>query len=105
MDELIQKAHDEAKGMSEPYKDFGTLVEWLVDKTPPIDPGINEKDIFRVLRKVCEIGRIRTTVRDTMSGDYGVGCHCKNNETFKGSWGDCNIDVCPYLKDMKRGQE
>ena len=37
-DALIEKAYDEAKGMAEPYDDFGTLVEWLVDKTPTIEP-------------------------------------------------------------------
>jgi hypothetical protein len=37
-DVLIEKAYDEAKGMAEPYDDFGVLVEWLVDKSPPIEP-------------------------------------------------------------------
>lgn len=37
-DALIKKAYDEAKGMAEPYDDFGTLVEWLVDKAPTIEP-------------------------------------------------------------------
>ena len=37
-DALIEKAYDEAKGMAEPYDDFGTLVEWLVDKAPTIEP-------------------------------------------------------------------
>ena len=37
-DTLIKKAYDEAKGMAEPYDDFGTLVEWLVDKVPTIEP-------------------------------------------------------------------
>ena len=41
-DALIKKAHDEAKGMAEPYDDFGTLVEWLADKIPTIDPYWNE---------------------------------------------------------------
>lgn len=36
-DALIKKAYDEAKGMAEPYDDFGVLVEWLIDKTPPIE--------------------------------------------------------------------
>lgn len=37
-DALIKKAYDEAKGMAEPYDDFGMLVEWLVDKAPTIEP-------------------------------------------------------------------
>ena len=36
---LIQKANYEADGMTEPFKSqFGVLVEWLVDKTPTIEP-------------------------------------------------------------------
>ena len=35
-DELIQKAYIETEGMDESYKDFGILVEWLVDKIPTI---------------------------------------------------------------------
>ena len=38
-DVLIQKASCEAEGMTEPFKSqFGVLVEWLVDKTPIIEP-------------------------------------------------------------------
>lgn len=37
-DALIKKAYDEAKGMAEPYDDFGVLVEWLVGKSPPAQP-------------------------------------------------------------------
>ena len=38
-DALIEKAHHEEKGMSEPFNEqFGILVEWLVDKTPTIEP-------------------------------------------------------------------
>lgn len=37
-DALIKKAYDEAKGMAEPYDDFGVLVEWLVNKSPTIEP-------------------------------------------------------------------
>ena len=37
-DALIKKAYDEAKGMAEPYDDFGVFVEWLVDKSPTIEP-------------------------------------------------------------------
>jgi len=37
-DALIEKAHHEAKGMKKSYEDFGVLVEWLVDKTPTIEP-------------------------------------------------------------------
>ena len=37
-DALIKKAYDEAKGMAEPYDNFGVLVEWLVDKSPTIEP-------------------------------------------------------------------
>lgn len=36
-DALIKKAYDEAKGMAEPYDNFGVLVEWLVDKSPTIE--------------------------------------------------------------------
>ena len=31
---LIEKAYDEAKGMAEPYKDFGVMVDWLAGKMP-----------------------------------------------------------------------
>ena len=37
-DALIKKAHQEAEAMAKPYEDFGVLVEWLVDKTPTIEP-------------------------------------------------------------------
>ena len=38
-DVLIEKAHQESKGMSYPYReDFGLLVEWIVDKTPAVQP-------------------------------------------------------------------
>ena len=38
-DVLIEKAHQESKGMSYPYReDFGLLVEWIVDKTPVVQP-------------------------------------------------------------------
>ena len=38
-DALIQKANYEADGMTEPFKSqIGVLVEWLVDKTPTIEP-------------------------------------------------------------------
>lgn len=37
-DALIKKAHHEAKGMEKSHEDFGVLVEWLVDKTPTIEP-------------------------------------------------------------------
>lgn len=37
-DALIKKAYDEAKGMAEPYDDFGVLVEWIVGKSPTIEP-------------------------------------------------------------------
>ncbi len=38
-DALIEKAHHEAQGMSKPFKEqFGVLVEWLVEKTPTIEP-------------------------------------------------------------------
>ena len=38
-DALIEKAHHEAQCMSEPFKEqFGVLVEWLVEKTPTIEP-------------------------------------------------------------------
>ena len=37
-DALIKKAYDEAKGMAEPYDNFGVLVDWLVSKSPTIEP-------------------------------------------------------------------
>ena len=38
-DALIQKANYEADGMTEPFKSqIGVLVEWLVEKTPTIEP-------------------------------------------------------------------
>ena len=38
-DALIEKAYHEAQGMAEPFKgQFGVLVEWLVEKTPTIEP-------------------------------------------------------------------
>lgn len=37
-DELIKKAYSEAEGMSNSCKDFGTIVEWLVDKMPTVEP-------------------------------------------------------------------
>lgn len=33
-DKLIEKAKCEAIGMTDEYKDLGTIVEWLVDKIP-----------------------------------------------------------------------
>lgn len=36
-DELIKKAYSEAEGMSNSCKDFGVMVEWLVDKMPSIE--------------------------------------------------------------------
>lgn len=41
-DALIQKANYEADGMTEPFKSqIGVLVEWLVDKTPTIEPELH----------------------------------------------------------------
>lgn len=37
-DALIKKAYSEIEGMDKPYKDFGTILEWLVDKMPTIEP-------------------------------------------------------------------
>lgn len=37
-DALIEKAKSEAEGMTEQYRDFGVLVEWLVDKLPSAQP-------------------------------------------------------------------
>ena len=43
-DALIEKAHHEAQCMSKPFKEqFGVLVEWLVEKTPTIDPETEEE--------------------------------------------------------------
>lgn len=35
---LIEKAYEEAKGMSKPYDDFGVLVDWLASKIPSAQP-------------------------------------------------------------------
>lgn len=37
-DALIKKAYSEIEGMDKLYKDFGTILEWLVDKMPIIEP-------------------------------------------------------------------
>lgn len=37
-DALIEKAYSETEGMDNSYSDFGTMVEWLVDKMPTIEP-------------------------------------------------------------------
>ena len=39
-DVLIEKAKSEAEGMTEQYRDFGVLVEWLVNKIPFAQPEI-----------------------------------------------------------------
>lgn len=39
---LIAKAYEEAKGMAEPYEDFGILVDWLASKIPSQSAGISE---------------------------------------------------------------
>lgn len=33
-DALIEKAYSETEGMGESYKDFGTILEWLIEKMP-----------------------------------------------------------------------
>lgn len=48
-DALIKKAYDEAKGMAEPYDNFGVLVEWLVDKSPTIEPERKKGKWIRAL--------------------------------------------------------
>jgi hypothetical protein len=37
VDELIKKAYSETEGMDKPYKDFGIVLEWLVNKMPTIE--------------------------------------------------------------------
>lgn len=44
---LIEKAYEEAKGMAEPYEDFGTLVDWLASKMPSMQPDVPDRKVGR----------------------------------------------------------
>ena len=68
-DALIEKAYDEAKGMAEPYDDFGTLVEWLVDKVPTIEP---EPQWIKVDDKLPEDRQKCLVVAKSISDEIGV---------------------------------
>lgn len=70
-DALIEKAYSETEGMGESYKDLGTIVEWLVDKMPTIEPE-QKKGKWIDLRGVSECSVCHE--RSCCAGNYCPDC-------------------------------
>ena len=91
-DALIKKAYDEAKGMAEQYDDFGVLVEWLVGKSPTIEP---------------ERKKGKWTYLDECA-NAGYYCDQCNKRVVKDGWSKTvkKINFCPNCgADMRGGND
>lgn len=104
-DALIEKAYSETEGMGGFYKDFGTIVEWLVDKMPTIEPE-QEKDKYNIPSSyppysiILEDGKPKkgTWMMNTGLGTLCSNCYYKLETTGLPSY-------CPHCGADMRGEE